>query len=300
MDPIGGGGAFELWNGGHRLPLLSACVEGTASSSVGTCDMARKKKDLDLPDWPRDHYARAGGNPLLFYVVFGEFVELPALSSSKYRSHGTSEGLELAHYGPDRKPDILRDAKDNYVWKEMKRLKPALAKAVEKAPECFILRAELDDRGTLNYFRDAIGLLTFLLDHGGISIHDAFMFKWWEPDEWRADVFEPAAPFPGQHVVLLTSPESDPSRTWFHTRGLRKFGRPELSIHNVPADLHEGIIDMCNRFIQFQAMGGIIEEGQEIRMRSLPEGMICHHQGNLDDPDFNNVHVDISFTERRN
>jgi hypothetical protein len=76
---------------------------------------------------------------------------------------------------------------------------------------------------------------------------------------------------------------------------LRKFGRPDLSVHNVPPSLQEGVIDLCNRFIEFQAFGGVIEEGQGIRMRGLPEGMTCHHGGDLDDPDFNNVHVEITW-----
>ena len=45
--------------------------------------------------------------------------------------------------------------------------------------------------------------------------------------------------------------------------------------------------------VEFQAFGGIIDEGQEIRMRSLPPGMTCRHRGDVDDPDFNNMHVEI-------
>jgi hypothetical protein len=50
---------------------------------------------------------------------------------------------------------------------------------------------------------------------------------------------------------------------------------------------------MFNRFIGLQTEGGHIPEGQEIRMASLPPGLTCHHGGSLDDPDFNNVHVEI-------
>ena len=50
---------------------------------------------------------------------------------------------------------------------------------------------------------------------------------------------------------------------------------------------------MFNRFILLQAEGARIAEGQEIRMASLPSGLTCHHAGRMDDPDFNNVHVEI-------
>jgi hypothetical protein len=152
-----------------------------------------------------------------------------------------------------------------------------------------------EPQGDLNYLRDAVGLLTFLLNHGGIAVFDPWMFHWWEPEEWKERVFLPGGAVPRHHVIILTSPEpADPSLTWFHTRGMRKFGRPDLSLHRVPQQYSEAVIDLCNRFIELQAFGGVIEEGQEVRMRTLPGGMTCHHVGDLDDPEFNNVHVEIT------
>jgi hypothetical protein len=40
-------------------------------------------------------------------------------------------------------------------------------------------------------------------------------------------------------------------------------------------------------------LGAVISEGREIKMRSFPSGWRCHHRGDLDDPDFNNRHVEI-------
>ena len=65
-----------------------------------------------------------------------------------------------------------------------------------------------------------------------------------------------------------------------------------VSMHGVRADCEAAVIDMFNRFILLQAEGGRIAGGQEIRMASLPLGLTCHHAGSLDDPDFNNVHVE--------
>jgi len=80
---------------------------------------------------------------------------------------------------------------------------------------------------------------------------------------------------------------------------LRKFGRPDLSLHHVPDAYEKAAIELCNRFIELQALGGRIPEGQEVRMVSLPDGLVCHYQGSLDDPDFNNVHVEIRFPAER-
>ena len=117
-----------------------------------------------------------------------------------------------------------------------------------------------------------MGVLTFLLDNGGVTGARPFIFQWWEPQRRRNRIFDRMEPVPTNHVVVLTSEESDPERTWFHTRGLRKFGRPELSIHDVPAELHDPIIDLFERFIELQAFGGVISEGQVIEDENSSHG----------------------------
>jgi hypothetical protein len=59
----------------------------------------------------------------------------------------------------------------------------------------------------------------------------------------------------------------------------------------------DAVIELCNRFIEFLAFGGVIDEGQEIRMESLPSGMLCFNGGSKDDPDFNNLQVEIRWPE---
>jgi hypothetical protein len=249
----------------------------------------------DLSDWPRPRYQGAGGRPFLFYVLYGSFPEFPPLDTGKYLSNGEFPGLLLSHYTQNEYPEVLRGFRQGYVWDELTRHDPEMAGSALGAAECLILKGELEDQSDLNFFRDTVGLVTFLLDQGGISVCDPQMLYWWRPEEWKERVFRPASAMPHRHVVILTSdePEGD-SLTWFHTRGMRKFGQPDLSVHRVPPPFREAVIDLCGRFIEWQALGGNIEEGQVIRMKTLPGGMVCHHAGDLDDPDFNNVHVEIT------
>ena len=137
-----------------------------------------------------------------------------------------------------------------------------------------------------------MGLITYLLDQGGCAIYDPQMFHWWQPAEWKQLVFEPGQPAPRRHTVVLVSAE-DSSTKWFHTRGMRKFGRPDISVHNVPPELEDGAMDLCNRLIDYQASGHIVRDGQEVRLSSLPMGGVIHNAGDLEDPDFNNVHLDV-------
>jgi hypothetical protein len=94
----------------------------------------------------------------------------------------------------------------------------------------------------------------------------------------------------------ITEPECA-ARLWIHTRGLRKFGRPDLSLRRVPRGQQVAAIELCNRFIQMQAQGALIPDGKEIRMNSLPARLICRHGGSVENPDFNNVHMEIRWPD---
>jgi len=144
-----------------------------------------------------------------------------------------------------------------------------------------------------HYLRDAVGFLTYLTDNGAVAILDPQMLRLWSPADWRKELFDPDGPVPHRHVVILTSDEDQPGLLWFHTRGMRKFGRPDLSLHGVAESQRAAVLDLFNRLIELQAMGGIVAEGQDIRLAALPSGMTCHLRGAVDDPDFNNVHIEI-------
>lgn len=249
---------------------------------------------IPLDDWPRRYFSPGGDTPFLFYVVFGCDTRELGLSRSKYRCDSIPEGLQVHDYGPGRHPEVLDEFRQGFLWDELRQSDPALAGAVARQTRCTIVRGSVFDDASLNYFRNTIGLITALLDCGGVAIQDAQSLKWWSPQAWRTQVFDPAAAQPSEHVAILCSAES-PGVQWLHPRGMRKFGRPDLSIHGVGSPYFDAVVDLFNRFIEFQAFGGIIAEGQEIRIKTLPAGMFCLHGGDLEDPDFNNVHVEIRW-----
>jgi hypothetical protein len=136
--------------------------------------------------------------------------------------------------------------------------------------------------------------VTWLLDCGGASIYDPQRLWLWSADEWREEVFAPGEPQPHQHTVVLISDDGEHTN-WFHTRGMRQYGRPDLSVRGVGSKHMDAVTQMIERFIEMQAHGGVIPDGQEIRMRGLPPGGVCRRGGDLDDPDFNNVHIEIAW-----
>lgn len=252
------------------------------------------KNNPPIESWNRRYFESGGGDAFLFYVVYGRVDMSAPLSRSKYRSGGIPQGLDVMAYGPSSGPEVPASFREGYVWEQFQASNPELADTVARQDSCTVLRGSFPDPQDLNYLRDTVGLVTHFLDHGAVAVYDPQMFQWWDPKEWRERIFDPAGPVPHNHTVILVSEEPDGTE-WIHTRGLRKFGRPDISVRGVSDSQKDAFIEMCNRFIELQALGEIIPEGHEIRMPSLPEGLICRHGGDLEDPDFNNVHVRVAL-----
>ena len=230
------------------------------------------------------------------YQVFGHVSPDLSISTSKHRTNEIPTGVEIRYYERASQLDQFDWFKPGYLWHVVQREKPELAHAIEAAPTCFHIQGHVSDPATLDYFRNVIGVITATLDSGGIVVFDPLMLKWWSPVEWRTTVFDPDEPLPHNHVVVLVSEDEEFAGTaWIHTRGMRKFGRPDLSIHGVPPSHRASVIDLCNRLIELQAFGDLIREGQVVTLSSLADKMTCHHGGDVDDPDFNNVHVEIRW-----
>lgn len=245
----------------------------------------------ELASWPRPHFAPGGGDALLFYAVFGDFDLTQPLSKSKYRASGVPEWLELARLDRAGQPGALTRYQSGAVWDVLKRDMPLVADEAERAPQCVALRAEVKDPPTLDYFRDVIGVVTWLLDAGGVSVYDPQMLWLWAADEWRDEAFGPGEPNPDRHTTIMVTPEDGTS--WYHTRGMRKYGRPDLSVRGVGEAHADAVSSLIERFVEFQALGGRIADGEAATGPALPPGGVFRHGGSLDDPDFNNVHVAV-------
>jgi len=138
-----------------------------------------------LKDWLRPSYQPNGGDPFLFYVIYGEVDLESPLSRSSYRSEGIPDGLEVMHYGSDRHADVVSGFREDYLWEEFLKNDPGCAAQVAAANECVVLRGTPTNPANLNYLRDTVGLLTHFLGHGGLCVYDPHMFNWWTPERWR-------------------------------------------------------------------------------------------------------------------
>ena len=136
-----------------------------------------------LETWERKHYVPDGGEPFLFYVVYGEFKPSEPASRQKYRSNGCPDGVDVRSYGPRSHPEVPASFREGYLWDQFVVEDSELAATVARSEHCMIVRGTPNDPTTLDYLRDTIGIITYFLDHGGIAIYDPLMFRWWPPSE---------------------------------------------------------------------------------------------------------------------
>jgi len=251
-----------------------------------------------LSSWPRPYFQPTSAKALVWYQIYGHFSDTIEISRSTYRCAGVPGGIEITNHPRPSADEVGTGFLTRpFFVAALKRELPQLASTVQSAPECTIIRGELADSANLDYLRDVVGLVTWFFDNGAVAVLDPQTAVWYDRPKWRDRIFDPNAAVPTQHVVVFCSEETGVNTNlfWYHTRGMRKFARPDISIRNVPAQNREGAINLLNRMIEAQALGQVIPEGQPVQMKSLPPGLICHHAGNVADPDFNNAHVEIRW-----
>lgn len=244
------------------------------------------------PDWTRSHWTCDEASAMLLYFVFGEFAAELQLDLSAYHSRGLPQGVEmrrvpkamLAHWEghPLRGAlgGVLRDGN------------PAAFEAARRAPECLMLRGELPDPASLAYLRDTLGVVAALLDAGGVAVVDPQILEIFSADDWRTRYAGDAIAMPRNHVAILCH-DDEAGMARIKTRGMRKFARPDISIRRVPQTEVQRSGAVAAQLVELQARGMRFGDGSEITAKGLPKGLTVTRGGSLDDPEFNNTHLEI-------
>ena len=155
------------------------------------------------------------------------------------------------------------------------------------------IKGSFEDNDTFNYLKNSIGFTQAIIETGAIAVLDIQILKWYEPKEWTDKYFEPKAPQTLKQIVILFSKEND--IIWLHTRGMRKFGRPDISIRNITESTFDLAKEIANRFIQAFAHGLIPNEKQEIWIKGMEKGVFGKILGDYDNLDFNNYYFEMEF-----
>jgi hypothetical protein len=247
---------------------------------------------MPIPSWPRPNYQPGGGEPFLLFAAFGALDLDTPIDRERYRAGRVPAGCELLLYDRRFQASSFPALEKSHAWVLAAAEAPELAGQAAKASQFAMLRGHAKPSHTLDYLRDAVGIVQYLIDRGAEVIFDPQTFQFWPAADWTERLFRPAAPVPHEHVIILESPNDD-GTAWVHTRGMRKFGRPDLSIRRVNADKHDAVMELFNRLVESLASGTILTDGETITFPSLAPGGIVKLDSSLDHPEFHNAHIEI-------
>ena len=253
---------------------------------------------MSEPNWPRPQWQDSGEPAFLLWFVFGDFDADFQIDAARYRTRGTPTGVEVVRYVNrelakwDGYP--LAGTLGAMLYEEDSRL----FERAKKAGECVMLRGSVPDPADLDTLRDLIGTVTALTDLGGVAVIDPQMLSMFDAAEWRRRYFAADAFSAREHVLILCNEDDHhDGRLHVHTRGLRKFARPDLSIRNVPAAAAAHAGELAERFVEFQCAGGVVEDGHAVEIDGAPTGMQVRVAGAMDDPEFNNRHLALRWPD---
>jgi len=247
-------------------------------------------------DWSRPQWSRDEAKAMLLYFVFGQFPGELRLDLSAHGTQGLPSGVEmhrvpkalLAHWEghPLRGAlgGVLRDGN------------PSAFEAARTANECLMLRGELADPESLGYLRDTLGVVSALLDAGGVAVVDPQILEMFAANEWRERYADAGCSAPRNHVLVLCQ-HDEAGLAWVKTRGMRKFARPDVSIRRVPQEDVQRAGAVAARLVDLQARGMRLGDGSTVEVEGIPRGLAVARGGSLDDPGFNNVHLELVWPD---
>ena len=225
-----------------------------------------------VPDWPRPHHTRSPSKASLFYLVFGE---PPAHLNVKRVRHHVDElppQLVVSIHGRGDDPAWFDGWFSPPVGLGIPHVFGGEAEQVYRADRVAAVRAEFSDPGSLAYLRNTVGVVSAIAEEGAVAIFDVAALTWWRPEEWRRRFMDRSEFRIGDHIFTAIAEEAGGAGTSIQTRGMGKFGRPELLVRHLPGprDVENPAVrdaaELVDGLANYLARGGVITEGQTMHL----------------------------------
>jgi len=247
-------------------------------------------------DYERPYYEDLDYRPYLLYVVFGVDGSQMEVSRERHRADEFPEGLRVALYRKPKHSEYMDALVGGTFGEVLGSSNPLLYKAIRNTEQWVVIQGEVERDSDLHYLRNVIGCIQSLVEKGAVAVLDYQTILLYAPSEWTSMIFEPSFE-PWVHVVILTSKMGDGS-IWLHTRGMRKFGRPDVSFEGVPKDRIENACQIINQMIYYGAQGAFFSRPVKLHTRDDSTYVVKpEFVDDMDNFDFNNSYYRVLWSE---
>jgi hypothetical protein len=265
---------------------------------------------VPIADWPRPDFVEptSARAEVLFLIVGASPGEGMRVSRERHRVDRLEPALVISRHQRSDDPAWFDGWFAQPLGDRIDETFGAQAARVRAASQLTVVRGQFEDSPSLNYLRNTIGIVSAILESAdgaeAPAVFDAMAVRWWPRRQWIERFVDRGGEFDvHDHVQLtVTDDERHHPGLWIHTRGMRKFARPELQIKHVPGDfdhsnraLHAGG-KIINGIAAYLAGGAVLEGGQTMQLASLGDATITFI-ATPDDSDtarhFNNAALEI-------
>lgn len=244
----------------------------------------------------RPYYQNTGRRPYLFYAVMGAKAEELHVSRSRHHVEDMPEGLGLSGLKRPGQDTYIDELLGGTLGRILDERNHDLYEKAKAAQSCLVLYGEVQKDDTLEYLRSAIGFVQAAVETGAVAVLDLQTLELYSIEEWNNKIFS-FQYHPYCHVNAMISPEED-GNLWLHTRGMRKFGRPDIGMAGVPQDKLKQACAIVDQMIFYSAQGAMFLRPAALHPAT---GGTCtiypKLTGDMEDPDYNNEHYSLLWEE---
>lgn len=243
----------------------------------------------------RKYYNDIDYKPFLFYVVFGVSEENMQVSKSKHHVDEVPAGIDIRCLNRKDNNDYIENFFQGAIGDIIRENDEELYNICREQDRCVVIQGAAIEDATFDYMRNIVGVMQAFVDNGAVGILDLLTFSLFSPKRYTEKFFEKDINAQ-DHVVILISKTDD--KFWIHTRGMSKFGRPDISME----DVEESKLALCerliNQMIYFGGEGAVFKEQIKINVSPEESHMVrTEFINDFDNDDFNNAYYKATLME---
>ncbi|MDQ2994476.1 MAG: hypothetical protein M3R00_05970 [Pseudomonadota bacterium] len=248
------------------------------------------------------------------FIIYGTFstADFDRMDWSDFRASHPEMTVE---YSDAKSSDnVLSLIQEGAIAEMMNQENFELAERTRAATSAIVISGYRNDNSVENLDSIHLDTVAVALHELAIAVLDLLTIRLFSCNDWlQMQESAQIAQDQSQHVMVYVSPMSDGPEGqelfWLHTRGMLKFGLPDLSMQYLSYDNIDfiyAIFSMLINELSYQRLS-FNEQLGEVSTFLLPSGdetakLRAVLSGSEDDPDFNNVYfdiVDFSFEEAK-
>lgn len=249
-------------------------------------------------NYERPYYEDINYHPLMFYVIFGAKEEELEISRERHNIDEVPEGLNINMLTQEKHSEYMDNLIGGTLGKLLKEEQPELYEKIQKENVWAVVNGEITQDDNLKYMRNTIGVVQAFLDTGAIAVLDMQTFSLYSVEEFSEKIFSKDFDV-YSHVKILLSKMED-GNIWLHTRGLRKFGRPDVSIENIDESDVDKAVRIANQMIFYSAQGMLFNKKVKLHPYKDKEDSFIVNPKFIEDYeniDFNNAYCKLLWEE---